>query len=419
MADKKLPKNDFVDISSSSDVERVYHPDAAKRKKSVKTSLVLRICSMVMAVLFLITGGIALYYFYFVKPHYDNQNITRTNFMIDYGSTSPDEAKATSDEGKSSDGTKSVPADNPSVSRKTGDNVLLQHEMVLNVMLFGRDSRDPKNTHGLSDTMILLSIDNLHKKIKLTSFQRDTYVCIPGNASEGRSDMFDKLNVAYSVGGERLAIRTIEANFGIRVDKYATVDFDAFRKIVKALGGIDIELTLEEIRYINAQIDVNNQIGKTEFLNYDPNKEKQVMHLDGYQALWYARDRGEENLGGNPEYSFDGDDWDRTARQRNFIQTIINYLRTKASFSELLQVVNAVGPLITTNLKTSEIMFLASNMMTYLGYEMKQMAVPSDGTWSYAHTSDGQSVIVIDDWSKARYVYANFVYEDLITTSKQ
>ena len=415
VADSKSPKNDFVDISSSSDVERIYHPDAAKRskKKGSKGKLALRIASLVLAIIFLITGGV-LVYIKGIMPNYDNKGITKTNFVYNFSSASPDQASTSADEPDST-----VPAEQPVYTIQQGDDVLLQHEMVLNIMLFGRDSRDPKNTHGLSDTMILVSIDNLHQKIKLTSFQRDTYVCIPGSPSEGRSDMFDKINAAYSIGGERLAIRTIEANFGIRVDKYATVDFDAFRKIIKVLGGIDVELNLEEIEYINAQIDVNNQLGKTSFLTYDPYKEKQTLHLDGYQALWYARDRGEENLGGNPQYSFSGDDWDRTARQRNLIMMVIKYLRTKASLGELIQIVNDVGPLVTTNLKTSEIMFLAGNMMTYLGYEMKQMTIPPEGTWSYAHTSDRQSVIVIDDWNMARYEYARFVYEDLITTSAQ
>ncbi|MDO4748506.1 MAG: LCP family protein, partial [Eubacteriales bacterium] len=171
---------------------------------------------------------------------------------------------------------------------------LLSNEYVLNILLFGQDAHGSgENDYGRSDTIILLSLDNLHKKIKLTSFQRDTYVTVPGYGD-------GKLNSAFSLGGVPLAVEMIEANFGIQVDKYACVDFNSFRKIVNVLGGVDIELSIDEIEYINAQIDVNNQLSKTEFLPIDYSKETQVVHLDGYQALWYARNRGAENLGGNP-----------------------------------------------------------------------------------------------------------------------
>ena len=135
------------------------------------------------------------------------------------------------------------------------------------------------------------------------------------------------------------------------------------------------------------------------------------MHLDGYQALWYARDRGEENLGGNPEYSFSGDDWDRTQRQRKLIQTVINQLKGNVSVGDLVEIVNKVGPLVTTNLKKSDIAFLVTNMLTFMNYELVEMTLPTQGNWSYGRTDDGQSVIVIDDWTQVRKDLAEFIYE--------
>ena len=81
------------------------------------------------------------------------------------------------------------------------------------------------------------------------------------------------------------------------------------------------------MEYINAQIDVNNQLGKTQFLEIDYNQDPQIAHLDGYQALWYARNRGADSLGGNSNYSFSGDDWDRTERQRKLLETIMTSLK--------------------------------------------------------------------------------------------
>lgn len=405
MAESKGPNNnDFVDISSKTAVFKALHPESAERqkkaKKRSKVSFALRVTSLVLAIIFLLGGGIVLYA-YSRKPKYKAVDDAGDQLVI-RKDASADEASGDEPDG----------VDKFSYTLVQGDGVLLEHESVLNILLFGSDSRNPKDHYGLSDTIILLSLDALHKKIKLTSFQRDTYVYIPGYGD-------DKINAAYSIDGEGLAIQTVEANFGIKVDRYATVDFDSFRKIIRILGGVDMELDIEEIKYINAQIDVNNQLGKTSFIEYDPDKKTQTIHLDGYQALWYARDRGEENLGGNPEYSFDGDDWDRTQRQRKLVETILKDLRTEASLTDLIQIVNDVGPLITTNLKTSEIIFLARNIMTFLNYDMVQMTLPSDGTWRYGHTDDGQSVIVIDDWAKARYDMASFIYEDAITLTEK
>ena len=395
MADSKDPRDGYIDISSTSEIKKLYSPkpeDEPPKRGYKKTKAAVRIVSLVLSIILLLGGLASMYVYYGIlnKPNYKEVNME-------------------------TDVAPTTVTGETTVAIEQGGESLLQHDDVLNILLFGQDYRADKNDYGRSDTMILMSIDNLDKKIKLTSFQRDTYVNIPGYGD-------DKINAAFSLGGEGLSIRTIEANFGIKVDKYATVDFDSFRKIIDILGGIDIELNLEEIEYINAQIDVNHQLGKTSFLEYDPTKELQTMHLDGYQALWYARDRGEESLGGNPEYSFSGDDWDRTQRQRKLIETIILYLRTKASLGDLISIINEVGPLITTNLKKDDILFLASNIMTYINYDMVQLSLPSEGTWRYGHTNDGQSVIVIDDWDKARYDLATFIYESAVvaaTESKQ
>ena len=92
--------------------------------------------------------------------------------------------------------------------------------------------------------MILLSLDEVHQKLKMTSFLRDTWVAIPGLQD-------NRLNAAYSYGGTELAIETIERNFGVNIDKYARVDFDMFKSIVGNLGGVEITITDEEAEYLN------------------------------------------------------------------------------------------------------------------------------------------------------------------------
>lgn len=381
----KPDTQDFVDISSSSDVKKIYGKNDPRAPRKSKKGVVLRVVVLLLSLVLLLGGtGLVYYYSLLDSMHFKElDNLPQPTVSNTMESTS--------------------------VSVTPGGATPLSSDNVLNILLFGQDTAASAEDYGRSDTTILLSIDNVNKKLKLTSFQRDTYVNIPGLGD-------DKINAAFTFGGEKLSISTIESNFGIKVDKYATVDFSSFREVIEALGGVDIELNLEEIKYINAQIDVNHQTDRTSFLKYDETKEKQMVHLDGYQALWYARDRGEENLGGNPEYSFSGDDWDRTSRQRNLIQTIVKNLRENTSLTDLVGIANKIGPLITTNLKKGDITFLVSNLMTYMNYDMEEMSLPTLGNWRYGRTDDGQSVIVIDNWDVVRKDLAEFIFEDSVVS---
>ena len=281
---------------------------------------------------------------------------------------------------------------------------LLNDPMILNIMLFGEDSRKAGEEHGRSDTMIMLSIDNRHKKLKLTSFMRDTYVTIPGNNSVGEPYGENKLNAAYTLGGPQLTIKTIESNFGINIDRYAVVDFKSFRNIIDILGGVDIELTSEEIDYINWQSYINNQVDTRNELADEPG----VVHLNGRQALWYARNRGDEEAG------FSGDDFDRTSRQRNLLKIVMSDFKN-ANLTQIVSIVGEVGPMITTNLKKNEITTLVANSLTYLKYDMEEFRVPEDNVWQYGWTSDGQSIVEIIDWEQQRYDLTKFVFEESVT----
>lgn len=278
---------------------------------------------------------------------------------------------------------------------------LLNDPMILNVMLFGEDNRETGEEHGRSDTMIMLSIDNRHKKLKLTSFMRDLYVTIPGTDAYGNPHGQNKINAAYTYGGPQLAIKTVESNFGINIDRYAVVDFSSFESIIDILGGIDIELTAEEIDYINWQTYKNGQADT----RYEIQAEPGVVHLNGRQALWYARNRGDADAG------FSGDDFDRTSRQRNLLKTMVGDLK-EASLTQIISIMGEIGPMITTNLKKDEITMLVANSLTYLQYDVEEYRVPEDGVWEYGWTDDGQSIVVITDWEKQIYDLAYFVFED-------
>ncbi len=305
------------------------------------------------------------------------------------------------------------------VERKTSDNKvhayngeLLNDPMILNILLFGADTRKGQ-VSGQSDTMILFSIDTRHKKLKMLSLMRDTYVEIPDYEN-------NKINASFFYGGASLAVQTVQRNYGIKIDRYAVVDFKSFRNIIDTLGGIDIDLREEEIDYINWQSWTNNQVDTRDEIDisqfsFEENEEGDYVakvHLNGRQALWHARNRGEEGI-------CSGDDYTRTLRQRNVMSILINRLK-KADFSTIMSVIYEIGPMITTNLRTSEITKLAGNIMTYLKYDIVAKSAPEytsfgvdfyyDNLWINGY---GLECIVIYDWESFRRKVADFVFEDI------
>ena len=389
----KATNSDFIDISSKS-------TKAVHKKRNT----IIQVVAIVMAVIFVACGGALVY----------------ASSII--GSITDDSADKD---------TKNYTVKDDRGNDVIADNKLLANKDVLNVMLFGQDNKESKYDAGRSDTMILLSVDVNNKQIKLTSFLRDTYVYIPsGDDFEG----WYKLNAAYSHGGAKLTVKTIESNFGIKIDRYAIVDFSGFKDIIDALGGLTIPITGNEARYINAQIEHNNQKcpkvakkycksvykkDKNGKYSYDRNGDKveitRKVKLTGKQALWYARNRGSTELGGE---NFSGNDWDRTDRQRKVIKALIDEFKG-ASFTSLVSAVQKVGPMVQTNFKSNEITSLFTCAFKIMKYPMYQFNVPigeesdQNKLWFYnTYYPNGQKydVVEINDWEKTRSKVANFVF---------
>lgn len=365
MANSDKEKN-LVDISSGTQIRKVYNKKGRAR----------RIVCIVLSVILLI-GGSGMIYVYSLLDSLQFKDIS-------------DDSKTTNANGKT---------DSSGFTVENGD--ILQDSKVLNIMLFGEDNHDGEE-HGRSDTMIMASIDNRHKKLKLTSFQRDTYVFIPGHD-------YDKINASYTLGGAKLSIQTIEANFGVKVDRYAVVDFDSFMKIIDTLGGIDMQVTQDEIDYINYQMYKNEQADTPTTITDPPG----VVHLTGQEALWYARNRGLSKGEDGNTIGIDGDDWDRTSRQRKLIETVFESMKG-ADLGQIISIVSSIGPLVTTNLKKDEITALVSHALGYLEYDVEQYYVPEEGLWYYDDDTPSGSVIRIADMQTQRVKFAEFIYEDLV-----
>lgn len=281
-----------------------------------------------------------------------------------------------------------------------------QDPMILNIALFGVDKHDEADFRSRSDSILILSIDSRHKKIKLTSLMRDMWVHIPGYKD-------NRINTAIALGGEPLAIKTIEYNFGIKIDRFCTVDFEGFKDIIDIIGGLDIEITAKEAHHINQLLveldDALVKGGLTPFKSPLLKEVDGVHHLNGAQALQYARSRKVPTAEGFH------DDYARTFRQRRVISLVMDKFKS-SSLPKIVSIIEKVGPYINTNLKKNEIITLGKNSLKYLKYELTEFRLPQEGNFE-GQNINGASVLVITDLNKARYDLAKYIYEDAVKES--
>ncbi len=239
----------------------------------------------------------------------------------------------------------------------------------INVLLVGVDAREGE-TQSRSDTMMLVTLDNKNKEIKLTSFLRDSYVEIAGY------NYWSKLNSAYFKGGIQTLSDTLELNFKVDVQYYALVDFEIFTTIVDKLGGINVDVTEKESYYTYhsgfVNVPVRIEAGEDVLLN-------------GEQALWYSRIRYLDS------------DFKRTERQRKVITAIVEKATTK-SFSELYALAETIIPMVKTNMSSNQIMSLgvAALKNKVYNYPIVQHQIPAEGTWSDRNIQGVGSSLVMD-----------------------
>lgn len=249
---------------------------------------------------------------------------------------------------------------------------------IVNILLIGNDFREENgySAAGLTDTMMIATLDNKHKALKLTSLMRDILVEIPGYGS-------NKLNSAYSIGGVELLYQTIAQNFGIQLDGYVEVSFEAFEKVVNDVGGVEVELTESEANYLNT----TNYISKKKYRNVKVGKNK----LNGNQALGYCRIR-------KTVYTPDGltDDYGRTWRQRTVISGIFDRVK-KLPMSSWVDIANNVlGGYVTTDLTNKSIKNYIKSVMFMGTTEIHQLQIPVDGYYSGSRLDGVGSCLTID-----------------------
>lgn len=245
---------------------------------------------------------------------------------------------------------------------------------VFNILLIGSDERETVQG-SRSDCMILCSINKETHKVTLTSFMRDSYVSIEGHDN-------NRLNAAYAFGGTDLLIDTIESNFKIPIDRYVKVDFFAFMDIVDIVGGIDIELSDEEIKVLN------DYLGEINMIMGEDGQDRiegtaGTYHLNGKQALAYSRNR----YTGNSDFS-------RTERQRKILIAIKNRV-ADCNIVELYKLLNTGLPYVTTDITEGEFLSLLIDFPAYISNDITSNRVPYDGSYTGA-TINKMSVLSLD-----------------------
>ena len=208
-----------------------------------------------------------------------------------------------------------------------------------NYAFFGIDSQtgSMSDRGNRSDSIIVVSINNSTKDVKLLSIYRDTYVSINGK--------YSKINAAYSWGGPELAISTINRNLDLNIEKYATVNFKILADIVDAVGGIEVKVDKSILKNLNAYIGDMNRING----GHSPKLSSAGTYtLDGNQSVAYSRIR----------YTAGGD-LARAGRQREVLQKIFD--KAKKNPLKMMSVMDEILPQVKTNMSQDELfdMFLS------------------------------------------------------------
>lgn len=240
---------------------------------------------------------------------------------------------------------------------------------IVNILLIGDDYReyDGSTSPGLYDVIMIATMDKKHGTLKLSSIMRDTLVEVAGQ------DKYMKINASgkKEYGGIKNLYKTIALNFNIKVDGYAKVGFDAFKKVVDAVDGVEVELTETEVKYLNH----TNYIWKKKDRKLKVGKQT----LNGNQALGYCRIRKGMDVIGEPVVTANGltDDYGRTWRQRTLLTAVFDKMKTQP-LSKWVEVANDVLGDVTTDLDDKTIMTYMKDVITMGTMEIKQFRIPMD-----------------------------------------
>ena len=243
---------------------------------------------------------------------------------------------------------------------------------IINILLIGQDRR-PGEVRTRSDSMILCTIDTQDKTLVLTSFLRDLYVDIPKWQGEDYRD--NRLNVCYALGGMGLLDAALKENFGVQVDHNLEVDFDGFKDVIEVFGGVTINLTAAEAKYLGGGL------------------KEGANHLNPSQTLEYARIRKIDS------------DFGRASRQRKVLMTLLADM-SRLSNDQLTELFNRLLPLMTTDMTDGDITDYMVRILPIIPeLEVTTQTIPAQGT--YKNVSVRGMAVLVPDLEANREVLRN------------
>ena len=216
-----------------------------------------------------------------------------------------------------------------------------------NIALFGLDAREGESIESgvRSDSMMIASINNETNEVKVVSIFRDTLL-------KQQDGTFDKANAAYSYGGPQEAIALLNRNLDLDIKNYMSVDFKALSDVIDALGGMELELTAEEVVHMNNYCVETSEVTGKDYERIDP-EVAGTYHLNGVQATSYARIRATA-----------GGDYKRAERQRLVIEKIVEKAQ-KANLKTLDKIIDVVFPQVSTSFSSKDLIGIAANALSY------------------------------------------------------
>lgn len=268
------------------------------------------------------------------------------------------------------------------------NNATKKDEEIINIAFFGIDRRH-KDEASRSDAVMILTLDKKHKKIKTSSIMRDSYVNIDGYG-------MTKLTHAYAYGGPTLAIKTLNKNFDLNIKDYVTVDFFGFEKIIDSVGGIDLNITPEEIKYENEYIKETSEI---ENASIPAITNSGLQKVNGRQAVAYTRIR----------YTAGGD-FERTQRERTVLIDVLNKIE-KIPPMGMANIVSKLLPYTETSMSNTDMLKMLTSVYTLGIKNIGEQRFPLDG-YCYGKMIDNIWYLIFDLNATKNQMH-QYIFEDI------
>ncbi len=264
---------------------------------------------------------------------------------------------------------------------------------IVNIAVLGID-QDGDGSNGRSDAIKVISLDMNNKKVKITSFQRDTLIYIP----EPEND-FDKLNHAYWYGKAPLTLKTLNYNFDLDITRYVAFNFHAIEHIIDTIDGIELDVHENELKVTNDYIKGLNSASSND-VDAPYLTKGGLQKLSGRQAMAYMRNR------------YVGDDFDRMNRQNKVMEAMIDKVMNQ-SYTELLGLLDACLPYVETNLTMNEMISFGTKVLTFDLKNIEQTQIPASDNKNKTVSYKGYSPLYIMNSYQdlVRDVHA-FIYND-------